>query len=183
MGFIAMEPLSRVVALIDVDCFYCACERALQPELCGKPLVVVQYNPFQGDGSASENGVKSMPAEPASARVAARGREILIASAVNGSIIAVSYEARERGVTRFMRGREALAQCPDVTIVQVPTAHGKSDMGLYRAYGAKVRSIVSEVCGPTAAMEKASVDEIYMDITVLQREPAKQQWASSPLAH
>ena len=26
-------PLSRVVALIDMDCFYCACERALDPSL------------------------------------------------------------------------------------------------------------------------------------------------------
>ena len=62
--------MKRVVALIDMDCFYCACERALDESLVGKPMAVIQYNPFQGDGSASATGVISLPAEPASARVA-----------------------------------------------------------------------------------------------------------------
>lgn len=164
-----VDSLKRVVALIDMDCFYCACERALQPELLGKPLVVVQYNPFEGDGSASSSGVKSHPPEPAHERIVARDGEVVMPSAENGSIIAVSYEARERGVTRFMRGKEARDQCPELIVMQVPTAHGKSDMNMYRTYGAKVRQIVTEVCGPTAKMEKASVDEIYVDITLPAR--------------
>lgn len=61
----------RVVALIDMDCFYCACERALDPSLVGVPMAVVQYNPYQNahheDGNVG--GVVSLPAEPASARV------------------------------------------------------------------------------------------------------------------
>eukprot|EP00928_Gymnodinium_smaydae_P056801 TRINITY_DN4011_c1_g4_i1.p1 TRINITY_DN4011_c1_g4~~TRINITY_DN4011_c1_g4_i1.p1 ORF type:complete len:708 (-),score=134.94 TRINITY_DN4011_c1_g4_i1:302-2425(-) len=175
----ALESQSRVVALIDMDCFYCACERVLQPDLCGRPLVVVQYNPFQGDGSAGDSGVRSLPPEPATGRVAARGSDdILIPTAVNGSIIAVSYEARERGVTRFMRGREALEQCNELIVVQVPTAHGKSDMGLYRRFGAKVRQIVAEVCGPGASMEKASVDEIYVDVTAPARALAAGDFAA-----
>eukprot|EP00403_Amphidinium_massartii_P012441 CAMPEP_0178413966 /NCGR_PEP_ID=MMETSP0689_2-20121128/22796_1 /TAXON_ID=160604 /ORGANISM="Amphidinium massartii, Strain CS-259" /LENGTH=682 /DNA_ID=CAMNT_0020035247 /DNA_START=73 /DNA_END=2118 /DNA_ORIENTATION=+ len=163
----ALEPpaLSRIVALIDMDCFYCACERALQPDLVGQPLVVVQYNPYQGDGSASESGVKSFPAEPASARVVVRRGQVLIPSSANGGIIAVSYEARAQGVTRYMRGREACATCPELTVVQVPTAHGKSDMGLYRTFGAKVRHIVGDVCGKGSPIEKASVDEMYVDLT------------------
>lgn len=83
---------------------------------------MVQYNPFQGDGSASASGVVSIPAEPAAARVVFKGGRLLMPSAANGSIIAVSYEARARGVTRFFRGREAIAKCPEIVLVQVPTA-------------------------------------------------------------
>ena len=50
MATAPVHPLTRVVALIDMDCFYCACERALDPSLVGVPMAVIQYNPFQGDG-------------------------------------------------------------------------------------------------------------------------------------
>ena len=154
-----------------MDCFYVACERALDPSLVGKPMAVVQYNPFENNTAASGNvgGVLSYPAEPAAARVVVRDGKILLKSGINGSIIAVSYEARARGVTRFFRGREALAQCPEIVLVQVPTAHGKSDMGVYRAYGARTLKLVRETCGAGALVEKASVDEMYVDLTA----PAK----------
>ena len=100
----------------------CACERGLDSSLEGVPLAVVQYNPFQGDGSASASGVVSLPAEPAAARVVFKSGRLVMPSAANGSIIAVSYEARARGVTRFFRGREAIAACPEIVLVQVPTA-------------------------------------------------------------
>ena len=100
----------------------CACERGLDPSLEGVPLAVVQYNPFQGDGSASASGVVSLPAEPSTARVVFKSGRLIMPSAANGSIIAVSYEARARGVTRFFRGREAIAACPEIVLVQVPTA-------------------------------------------------------------
>jgi len=178
MATAPVHPLTRVVALIDMDCFYCACERALDPSLVGVPLAVIQYNPWQGDGSVGDAGVRSLPAEPAAARVAVKDGKTLMPSAVNGSIIAVSYEARARGVTRFFRGKEAVAKCPEIVLVQVPTAHGKSDMGIYRQYGAKVLKIISETCGEGAMTEKASVDEVYIDITV----PARRALASAACA-
>ncbi len=89
----------------------------------------------------------------------------------NGSLIAVSYEARASGVKRCvfrinltsallqcrddtpavrvrkqgehcrrnMRGDDARAACPELQIVQVPTAHGKADLTFYRSTGKKVR--------------------------------------------
>ena len=139
---------------------------------------MVQYNPFQGDGSASASGVVSIPAEPAAARVVFKGGRLLMPSAANGSIIAVSYEARARGVTRFFRGREAIAKCPEIVLVQVPTAHGKSDMGIYRSFGARVLKIISETCGAGSLTEKASVDEVYVDVTA----PARRALAAAACA-
>ena len=160
--------ISRCVALIDMDCFYCACERALDPSLIGVPLAVIQYNPFENNTKAADDnvgGVVSIPAEPAAARVAVRDGKVLLPAAQNGSIIAVSYEARARGVTRFFRGKEAVKQCPEIVLVQVPTAHGKSDMGVYRMYGAKTLKLVRETIGGGVAVEKASVDEMYVELT------------------
>lgn len=43
-------------------------------------------------------------------------------------IIAVNYPARDRGVTRHMRGNEAKEKCPDIELVKVPNLRGKADL-------------------------------------------------------
>lgn len=40
---------------------------------------------------------------------------------------------------RNMRGDEARKLCPELQIVQVPTANGKADLTAYRAAGKEVR--------------------------------------------
>jgi len=40
----------------------------------------------------------------------------------------VSYEARDFGVTRQMRGDDAKAKCPDINLVPVPQVRGKADL-------------------------------------------------------
>ncbi|ETN64190.1 DNA polymerase eta [Anopheles darlingi] len=45
----------RVVVLVDMDCFYCQVEEKLNPEIKGKPIAVVQYNPWQGGGIIAVN--------------------------------------------------------------------------------------------------------------------------------
>ena len=67
----------RVVALIDMDCFYCAVERYLDPSLLGLPMAVIQYNPYENGQNAGRSaelvgGVSSLAAQPAAARVAVR---------------------------------------------------------------------------------------------------------------
>uniref|UniRef100_A0A182QTL6 DNA polymerase eta n=1 Tax=Anopheles farauti TaxID=69004 RepID=A0A182QTL6_9DIPT len=45
----------RVVVLVDMDCFYCQVEEKLNPSIRGKPIAVVQYNPWQGGGIIAVN--------------------------------------------------------------------------------------------------------------------------------
>lgn len=57
----------------------------------------------------------------------------------------VSYEARDLGVTRHMRGKEALKACPSLQLVQVPTMHGKADITVYRKAGEDVVRVLSSL--------------------------------------
>jgi len=116
----------RVIAHVDLDCFYVQVEQRKRPELRGKPAAVVQYNSWKG-----------------------------------GGLIAVGYEAREFGVKRSMRGDEAKKACPDIQLIQVPVARGKADLNLYRDAGSEVVSVLAR----KGKCERASIDEVYLDIT------------------
>ncbi|XP_030855457.1 DNA polymerase eta [Strongylocentrotus purpuratus] len=79
-----------------------------------------------------------------------------------GAIIAVSYEARAFGVTRQMRGAEARGKCPAIQLVTVPENRGKADLTRYREAGAEV---ITVLCKYSDSVERASVDEAYVDVT------------------
>lgn len=79
-----------------------------------------------------------------------------------GGIIAVNYEARDRGVTRHMRGGEAREKCPSIELVSVPTKRGKADTSRYRDAGKRVAEVLLTF---TPSLERASVDEAYLDVT------------------
>ncbi|XP_017231330.1 DNA polymerase eta isoform X2 [Daucus carota subsp. sativus] len=117
---------SRVIAHVDMDCFYVQVEQRKQPELRGHPTAVVQYNAWKG-----------------------------------GGLIAVSYEARSFGVKRSMRGDEAKSVCPEIQLVRVPVARGKADLSIYRNAGSEVVAILSR----KGRCERASIDEVYLDLT------------------
>lgn len=103
----------RVVALIDMDCFYVQVEQRDRPELWGKPTAVVQYNQWKGGGYLYSGKHNCND----------------IWFSIISSIIAVSYEARDRGVQRgSMRGEDAKKVCPEINLVQIPVSRGKSDL-------------------------------------------------------
>ncbi|XP_052848345.1 DNA polymerase eta [Drosophila gunungcola] len=79
-----------------------------------------------------------------------------------GGIIAVNYAARAKGVTRHMRGDEAKDLCPDIVLCQVPNIREKADTSKYRDAGKEVANVLQRF---TQLLERASVDEAYLDIT------------------
>ncbi|KAI7755581.1 hypothetical protein M8C21_028789 [Ambrosia artemisiifolia] len=129
---------SRIIAHVDMDCFYVQVEQRKQPHLRGQPTAVVQYNSWKG-----------------------------------GGLIAVGYEARKDGVKRSMRGDEAKKVCPQIQLVQVPVARGKADLTIYRNAGSEVVSILAR----KGRCERASIDEVYLDLT----EAAEAMLKETPL--
>ncbi|XP_021901562.1 GTP-binding protein ERG-like [Carica papaya] len=98
-----------------------------------------------------------------------------------GALIAVSYEARKYGVKRSMRGDEAKEVCPQVNLVQVPVARGKADLNIYRNAGSEVVSILAR----KGRCERASIDEVYLDLTdasetmLAEAPPESLKWQST----
>ncbi|KAG2036864.1 DNA polymerase eta [Suillus americanus] len=138
------DPL-RVVALCDSDAFYAACERVrleLDPSV---PIVVQQWE----------------------------------------SLIAVSYPAREFGISRMDKIKDAKKKCPNLVAVHVATyREGEMEPGywkdidtrthkvsldLYRRESNKIISMFKEAL-PTGEVEKASIDEAFIDFTRPVRE-------------
>ncbi|KAG2684987.1 hypothetical protein I3843_10G100300 [Carya illinoinensis] len=128
---------ARIIAHVDMDCFYVQVEQRKQPDLRGLPTAVVQYNSWKG-----------------------------------GALIAVSYEARKYGVKRSMRGDEAKKVCPPIQLVQVPVARDKADLNTYRNAGSEVVSVLAR----KGRCERASIDEVYLDLT----EAAETMLAETP---
>ncbi|TSN48494.1 DNA polymerase eta [Bagarius yarrelli] len=129
----------RVVALVDMDCFYVQVEQKLNPQLKNKPCVVAQYKTWKG-----------------------------------GGIIAVSYEARAHGVTRNMWADDAKKLCPDLQVARVRESHGKADLTCYREASVKVIEVMSRF----AVIERASIDEAYMDLSASVQKRLKDLEAS-----
>ncbi|EPQ32086.1 uncharacterized protein PFL1_00284 [Pseudozyma flocculosa PF-1] len=100
-------------------------------------------------------------------------------------LIAVNYPARDMGISRFESIPEALKKCPDLRLVHVATyAHGsnqadyhenpqpethKVSLDPYRKESNKILSIFKKTC-PSGAVEKASIDESYFDLTIEVRK-------------
>uniref|UniRef100_A0A0K8S190 DNA polymerase eta n=1 Tax=Crotalus horridus TaxID=35024 RepID=A0A0K8S190_CROHD len=78
-----------------------------------------------------------------------------------GGIIAVSYEARALGVKRNMWAADAKKLCPDLQLARVPEARGKADLTRYREASIEVMEVMSRF----AVIERASIDEAYLDLT------------------
>ncbi|KAH9958595.1 hypothetical protein BC827DRAFT_1136015 [Russula dissimulans] len=135
----ARDPL-RVIALCDSDAFYAACEQVRLGIDPSRPLVVRQWD----------------------------------------ALIAVNYPARAFGITRMSSWRDALKKCPELTVVHVATykegeqapgywdnpdtATHKVSLDYYRRESAKIITIFKE-CLPDGEIEKASIDEAFIDFT------------------
>ncbi|MGK6349937.1 DNA polymerase IV [Parapedobacter sp. DT-150] len=88
------------------------------------------------------------------------GKPVLVGgSSGRGVVASCSYEARRYGVHSAMPVKQALRLCPHAVVV-------KGSHDLYSQYSNMVTEII-ERCAPV--VEKASIDEHYLDITGMDR--------------
>jgi DNA polymerase-4 len=90
-----------------------------------------------------------------------RGRPVVVGALPGnrGVVAAASYESRVFGIHSAMPIAEAYRRCPDAVYV-------KPDMEKYRQASRLVFKILGDI---TPVVEKASVDEAYLDITGLEK--------------
>ena len=171
---VTMAPAHRIICHVDVDAMYVGCERELNPTaLLHVPVAVSQYNPYGNLQETSSDEIDRRlivrPGKP-------------VDGDTNGSLIAVSYEARAEGVKRNDRGRDAVKKCPELRIVQVPVRHGKADLTMYRDASYRVlnklvasvkENAPSKASAEKILVEKASIDEIYVDLTSVAHDMAQ----------
>lgn len=145
---LVLSPLmSRIILHADLDCFYCQVEQKRLGISIDVPAAVQQWN----------------------------------------GLIAVNYAAREKGVKRHSTVQEARALCPELVLMHVatfsiqnegitdlnhsykasyydnpsPKTH-KVSLEPYRNASSSIFKILRSFC---SIVEKASVDEAYLDIT------------------
>ncbi|WP_454045057.1 DNA polymerase IV [Chryseobacterium sp. Marseille-Q8038] len=122
--------MERAIVHMDLDTFFVSCERLVNSELNGVPLII-------GGGD-------------------------------RGVVSSCSYEARKFGVRSAMPMRMALRLCPQAKVV-------KGDMELY----SKMSHTVTEVIEESAPlMEKASIDEFYLDLTGMDKFFGAYKWTN-----
>ncbi|HLU89770.1 MAG TPA: DNA polymerase IV [Cyclobacteriaceae bacterium] len=95
------------------------------------------------------------------------GKPVLIGGGSDRGVVAsCSYEARKFGVHSAMPMRLARQLCPEAVLV-------RGDMDRYSRYSSQVTEIISETA---PVVEKASIDEHYIDLTGMDRFFGCWQW-------
>ncbi|MBD8082957.1 DNA polymerase IV [Chryseobacterium caseinilyticum] len=95
-----------------------------------------------------------------------KGIPLIIGGGDRGVVASCSYEARKFGVRSAMPIRMALRLCPDAKII-------KGDYELYSNLSHKVTEIIQE---KVPVMEKASIDEFYLDLSGMDKFYGCYQW-------
>jgi len=89
-----------------------------------------------------------------------KGKPLIIGgTSQRGVVASCSYEARRFGVHSAMPMKMALRLCPDAVVL-------KGDMDSYSNYSKIVTEIIAE---DAPLLEKASIDEFYLDLTGMDR--------------
>lgn len=100
------------------------------------------------------------------------GIPLIVGGGDRGVVASCSYEARRFGVRSAMPIKMALRLCPEARIV-------KGDMELFSRYSNTVSQIIEE---NAPVMEKASIDEFYLDITGMDRFHGSYKWTRELVA-
>lgn len=103
---------------------------------------------------------------------ALEGIPLIVGGGDRGVVASCSYEARRFGVHSAMPIKLALRLCPEAKIV-------KGDMELFSRYSNTVSQIIEE---NAPVMEKASIDEFYLDITGMDKFHGSYKWTNELVA-
>ncbi|GAA6772613.1 DNA polymerase IV [Flavobacterium sp. CGRL2] len=95
-----------------------------------------------------------------------RDKPLIIGGGDRGVVASCSYEARKFGVRSAMPIQMALKLCPDAKVM-------KGDMELYSQLSHDVTQILQE---KAPVLEKASIDEFYLDITGMDKFHGSYKW-------
>ncbi|MGM5483082.1 MAG: DNA polymerase IV [Nanobdellota archaeon] len=126
--------MEKIIAHLDMDCFFCQCEIKKKPELGKKPVIV---------GNTGARGVVS----------------------------AANYEARKFGVYSAIPISRARMLCPEGIFLPV-------DKSLYSKESSKIMDNLALV---VEDIEQVSIDEAYLDITMLTLEKGSMENAAQYL--
>lgn len=96
------------------------------------------------------------------------GIPLIVGGGDRGVVASCSYEARKFGVHSAMPIKLALRLCPEARVV-------KGDMELFSRYSHTVSQIIEE---KAPVMEKASIDEFYLDITGMDKFHGSYKWTN-----
>lgn len=94
------------------------------------------------------------------------GIPLIIGGGDRGVVASCSYEARKFGVRSAMPIRMALRLCPDAKVI-------RGDYELYSKLSHLVTEVIQE---KVPLMEKASIDEFYLDLTGMDKFFGCYQW-------
>ena len=93
---------------------------------------------------------------------------LIVGGGERGVVASCSYEARKFGVRSAMPVKMALKLCPDAKVI-------KGDMELYSQLSHAVTEVIEE---KAPVMEKASIDEFYLDITGMDKFYGCYKWTN-----
>jgi DNA polymerase-4 len=96
------------------------------------------------------------------------GIPLIIGGGERGVVASCSYEARRFGVRSAMPIHMAMKLCPDAKIM-------KGDMELYSKLSHDVTNVLQE---KAPVLEKASIDEFYLDITGMDKFHGSYKWTN-----
>ncbi|CAI5709930.1 unnamed protein product [Hyaloperonospora brassicae] len=143
------RPPPRVIVHLDLDCFYAQVEQRRLKIPDGQPIAVQQW----------------------------------------GSLLAVNYDARKFGVVRGDFADEAKKKCPQIHLPHVDTlgenrtpgqlydrTHQKAILRRYRVASREIFAVLSSM---VPVVEKASIDEAFMDVTDMAKARLAQTTAYS----
>lgn len=96
------------------------------------------------------------------------GKPVIIGGGDRGVVASCSYETRFFGVRSAMPMKMALRLCPDAKVI-------RGDMDLYSQKSHEVTEIIQE---KVPVMEKASVDEFYLDLSGMDKFFGCYKWTT-----